>query len=149
MVTKRFNLALKEKIIVIKSLAFTQLLYASPMLYVPNQFIDKVEHGLRNFIWNGKPRKVRTLHNNIGFTGGGLKTCPFQNDDNKRRFNASYMQLINVASRRRSPLKLVKRIYSNSHAKILNSYAYISKIQCPSYSQVIKFCFEFYSVKPG
>ena len=47
MITKRFNIEREN-------------LYASSMLYIPGQFVKKVEHNLLNSVWNGKPSKVNT-----------------------------------------------------------------------------------------
>ncbi len=59
----------------IKSLAFSQLLYASSMLYVPDTFIDKVEQGILNFIWNGKPPNIKTSPM-ISDIPDGVLECP-------------------------------------------------------------------------
>ncbi len=70
------DLTLKGKITMIKSLALSQLLYASSMLNVPDTFIDKVEHDILNFIWNGKPPKVKTSTMISDISDGGLKMPP-------------------------------------------------------------------------
>ncbi len=55
------DLTLKGKITVIKSLALSRLLYASSMMYVPDTFVDKVEHDVLNLFGAENLQKLRRL----------------------------------------------------------------------------------------
>ncbi len=74
MVTKRSNA--KWKITVIKSLAYS--LYSSLMLYISDQLINKVEHALLNFIWNGKHSEVQKSTIISDISDGGVKMPHFR-----------------------------------------------------------------------
>ena len=47
------------KIIIIKSLALSKIIFISSVLSVPSGFVDQVNKSLSNFIWNHKPPKIK------------------------------------------------------------------------------------------
>lgn len=67
------DLSLKGRITVLKSLAVSKLVYICSVLYVPPWFVQAAEKLFTDFLWGGKPAKVKkkTI---IGATeDGGLK----------------------------------------------------------------------------
>ena len=47
------------KIIIMKSLALSKIIFISSVLSVPSGFVDQVNKSLSNFIWNHKPPKIK------------------------------------------------------------------------------------------
>ncbi len=141
------DLTLKRKIIVIKSLALSRLLYASSILCVPDTFIDEVEHDIFNFIWNGKPPKVKTSTMISDISDGGLKMPHFRTMVKAQKVMWVQRLLVNQCSKCKTSAFKVNNM-NLFQITCKHSYSYINKIQSPFYAQVIKFWFEFYSVKP-
>ncbi len=54
------ELIIKGETAIVKSLAITQLLYALPLLYVPDYFIVKVDKAIVSFVWRNKIPKVKS-----------------------------------------------------------------------------------------
>lgn len=67
------DLSLKGKITILKTLAIPQLLYACSVLYVPDEFIYKVNNEIVRFIWNHKPAKIKWACLISDYTEGGLR----------------------------------------------------------------------------
>ncbi len=67
------GLSLKGKITIITTLIVSKLVYISSMLYVPPWFIKSLDKLLINFVWDGKPAKIKksTLIGDIA--DGGMK----------------------------------------------------------------------------
>ena len=53
------KLTLKGKILIVNSLAISQLLYVGTVLYTPKWVIDKYNTMIKAFIWGNKPAKVK------------------------------------------------------------------------------------------
>ena len=76
------DVTLNGKVIIVKSLALSQLIYLFSVLpNPPNYFIKKLEQTLFKFIWNGKPDKIsrKTMYSNK--EDGGLKMTNIHNYD--------------------------------------------------------------------
>ena len=67
------DLSLKGKIVIVRSLALSQLLYATSVMYVPEDFIIKVDKDIQSFIWNNKPPKIKKSTMISDISQGGLK----------------------------------------------------------------------------
>ena len=71
------DLSLKGKITVLKSQAIPQLLYATSVLHVPDDFIQDVEKEIIKFIWNNKVPKIKAKTMISSIENGGLKMPNF------------------------------------------------------------------------
>lgn len=67
------RLTLKGKILVIKSLGASQLVYILSSLPSPNDVITEISQVFFEFIWNGKRDKVKRNTINMDYKEGGLK----------------------------------------------------------------------------
>ena len=56
---KQRDLSIKGKILIIKTLGLSQLLYISSILHVPDWVISEAENLMYSFLWNGKQHKVK------------------------------------------------------------------------------------------
>ncbi len=70
---KQRDLSLKGKVTILKTLAVPKLVYLSSLLFVPDWFVKRANKLFVDFIWDGKPSKVK-LDTIIGeIADGGLK----------------------------------------------------------------------------
>ena len=75
------DLSLKGKITILKSLAMTQLIYVTNVLYVPNTFIERIQKEIQHFVWNDKPHeppKIKTSTMIADISRGGIKMSHFE-----------------------------------------------------------------------
>ena len=74
---KRRNLTLYGKINIVKTLGISKLIYSASVLPVPVHYIQEINKLTFDFIWAGKPPKIKrnTLIGNK--KDGGLKMCDF------------------------------------------------------------------------
>ena len=74
---KRRNLTLYGKINIVKTLGISKLIYSASVLPVPVHYIQEINKLIFDFIWAGKPPKIKrnTLIGNK--KDGGLKMCDF------------------------------------------------------------------------
>ena len=56
---KRRNLTLYGKINIVKTLGLSKLIYNTSVLVIPGRFIKEIETLIFNFIWDGKPAKIK------------------------------------------------------------------------------------------
>lgn len=68
-----WELSLKGKITIIKTLALPMLLYITSSLPIPADFVQKVNREAYKFIWNNKPEKVSRETLTADIEKGGLK----------------------------------------------------------------------------
>ena len=75
---KRRNLTLYGKINIVKTLGISKLIYSASVLPVPDHYIQEINKLIFDFIWAGKPPKIKrnTLIGKI--KDGGLKMCDFK-----------------------------------------------------------------------
>ena len=75
-IQKRRKLTLYGKIIIVKTLGLSKLIFNASVLYIPHHYIEQINKITFNFIWDSKPAKIKrkTL---IGEKNGGLKMCDF------------------------------------------------------------------------
>jgi hypothetical protein len=71
------ELSIKGKITVVKTLALPILLYASSILTISDNWIDKINREMYKFIWNGKPEKIKRKVLSANIPNGGLKMVDF------------------------------------------------------------------------
>ena len=74
---KRRNLTLCGKINIVKTLGISKLIYNASVLVIPEFFIKEVEKLIFNFIWDGKPLKIKKLTIIGEKKHGGLKMIDF------------------------------------------------------------------------
>ena len=53
------NLSLKGKITVIQTLALSQILYVSSVLYITDEVISQVQNIINKYLWGNKPAKIK------------------------------------------------------------------------------------------
>ena len=74
---KRRNLTLYGKINIVKTLGLSKLIYNASVLVIPEQLIHKINSIICNFIWDGKPVKIKKLTIIGEKYEGGLRTTDF------------------------------------------------------------------------
>ena len=75
---QRRNLTLYGKINIIKTLGISKLIYSALVLPVPDHYIQEINRLIFNFIWQGKPPKIKR-NTIIGEKkDDGLKMCDFK-----------------------------------------------------------------------
>ena len=75
---QRRNLTLYGKINIVKTLGISKLIYSASVLPVPDHYIQEINKLILNFIWAGKPPKIKR-NTIIGEKkNGGLKMCDFK-----------------------------------------------------------------------
>ena len=75
---QRRNLTLYGKINIVKTLGISKLIYSASVLPVPVHYIQEINKLIFNFIWAGKPPKIKR-NTIIGKKkDGGLKMCDFK-----------------------------------------------------------------------
>ena len=74
---QRRKLTLYGKINIVKTLGLSKLIFNASVLQVPKHFIEKMNKITFNFIWDGRPPKIKK-NTIIGEKkNGGLKMCDF------------------------------------------------------------------------
>ena len=56
---KRRKLTLYGKINIVKTLGLSKLIYYASVLNVPKQYVEEINKITFNFIWDGKPAKIK------------------------------------------------------------------------------------------
>ena len=75
---QRRNLTLYERIKIVKTIGILKLIYSASVLPVPDHYFQEINKLIFNFIWAGKPPKIKR-NTIIGEKkNGGLKMCGFK-----------------------------------------------------------------------
>ena len=74
---KRRKLTLYGKINIVKTLGLSKLIYNASVLNVPKQYVEQINKITFNFIWDGKPAKIKRSAIIGERRNGGLKMCDF------------------------------------------------------------------------
>ncbi len=144
---KQRGLSLKGKITVLKSLAVSKIIYISSMLPVPSWFIEKVDTLFFNFLWDGKPSKIKKSTIIGGIAEGGLK-MPFVEGVVKSLKLSWISKLINakIGGRwKKLSLKLMGMSIEDITSKM--QVKYLSHNLTPFYKQALNIWYTFYSVE--
>ena len=72
------NLTLYGKINIVKTLGISKLIYSALLLPVPDHYIQEINKLIFNFIWQGKPPKIKRNTIIGAKKDGGLKMCDFE-----------------------------------------------------------------------
>ena len=56
---QRRRLTLYGKINIVKTLGLSKLIFNASVLYTPHNYIEKINKIIFNFIWDGKPPKIK------------------------------------------------------------------------------------------
>ena len=75
---QRRNLTLCGKINIVKTLGLSKLIYSVSVLPVPDRYIQEINKRIFNFIWAGKPPKIKRNTIIREKNNGGLKMCDFK-----------------------------------------------------------------------
>jgi len=75
---QRRNLILHGKINLVKTLGISKLLYSVSVLPIPDPYIQEINKLIFNFIWGGKPPKIKRNTIVGEEKDGGLKMCDFK-----------------------------------------------------------------------
>jgi exonuclease III len=67
------DLSLLGKITILKSLAFSKIIYQCGVIACPSKFIEQVNNMAYNFIWNYKPNKIKRKTLIAEYEKGGLR----------------------------------------------------------------------------
>ena len=75
---QRRNLTLYGRINIVKTIGISKLIYSASVLPVPDHYVQEINKLIFNFIWAGKPPKIKR-NTIIGEKkNGGLKMCDFK-----------------------------------------------------------------------
>ncbi|CAC5379210.1 unnamed protein product [Mytilus coruscus] len=72
------NLSLIGKIVILKSLAISKLIYVISSTHVPRSFVIKIQRDINSFLWNGSTPKVKSEVIQKSPSEGGLKAPNFE-----------------------------------------------------------------------
>lgn len=75
---QRRRLTLYGKINIAKTLGLSKLIFNASVLYTPHNYIEKINKIIFNFIWDGKPPKIKRKTIISEKKDGGLKMCDFE-----------------------------------------------------------------------
>ena len=67
------NLSLLGKITIIKSLILPQISFMFALIYIPKSILEQIDKMLNNFLWNGKPAKIKKSTIIAPIEKGGLR----------------------------------------------------------------------------
>jgi hypothetical protein len=67
------DLSLLGRITVLKSLAFSKVIYQCANLSIPESVVSEIEKSAFNFIWSGKPEKIKRKTVIANYESGGLR----------------------------------------------------------------------------
>ena len=71
------KLTLYGKNTIVKTLGLSKMIYYTAVFSVPDQYIKQINNIIFNFIWDGKPAKIKKSTIIAERTNGGLKICDF------------------------------------------------------------------------
>ena len=69
------RLSLEVKILVLKSLAISKIVYLSLLTNVPNNIVEELIKSQKNFLWNFAARKIKHSTTRMDYQNGGLKNA--------------------------------------------------------------------------
>ena len=72
------NLSLIGKIVILKSLAISKLIYVISSTHVPRSYVIKIQRDINNFLWNDSTPKVKSEVIQKSPSEGGLKAPNFE-----------------------------------------------------------------------
>ena len=67
------KLSLKGKIIIIKTLALSLIQHLLSVLYCPKETLEKTDKLIFDFLWDGKPPKIKREIVVSNFSAGGIR----------------------------------------------------------------------------
>ncbi len=140
------DLTIKGKIAVVRSLAITQLLYSSSLLYVPDSFIDKVDKAIVNFVWSNKTPKIKSSTMVSEIANGGMKMPNFQYMIRSQKIMWVQRILSQDSKWKRLALKLMN--IREEDLLLKHSPKLSDNARSLFYNQVLRYWYEFYSVEP-
>ena len=142
------DLSLKGKITILKSLAVPQLLYVTNVLHVSDKVLAEIDKDMSNFLWNGKPPKIK--HDTIiaDIERGGLKMPHF-----KTMFKSQKIIWIKRLLKKESTnwQTIAWDLLNISKDKLLSKLSLNligTRIQSVFYQQILELWYSLYSVAP-
>ena len=72
------NLSLKGKITVVNTIAISNMIYVSSVIHTPKWVIKKFKSIITNFIWDGKPAKIKYSNLIMSVENGGLRLQDYE-----------------------------------------------------------------------
>ena len=91
---KRRKLTLVGKINIVKSLGLSKLIYNASVLSLPENFSKRVDKVILDFIWDNKPRKIKTTTLIGDRNMGGLNLSEFESMN--KALKASWVKRFNT-----------------------------------------------------
>jgi len=73
MESKKFSLTLFGKVVIIKSLGLSQIVYAASNVNVPNEIRYAIKNKLFSFLWNNKKDKIKRESIYQDYDKGGIR----------------------------------------------------------------------------
>lgn len=75
---KRRKLTLHGRIKIVKTLGLSKLIYSTSVLVIPEHYVKEINNLTFNFIWEGKPAKIKKKTIISDIKRGGLKMLDFE-----------------------------------------------------------------------
>jgi hypothetical protein len=134
------DLSLIGKITILKSLAFSKIIYPCGMLYTPKFVIDQLIKIAYAFIWNSKPNKIKRNTLIADYKNGGLKMLDIESFIKAQK--AMWVKRLTdhqTGSWKTYPLKLLGKLLGNNSFKCSLSKQDIQKANLTDfYKQVVE-----------
>ena len=140
------DLSLKGKITILKSQAISQLLYATSVLHVPDNFIKDVDKEIIKFVWNNKIPKIKTSTMINDIANGGLKLPDFKSMINCQKI-MWVKRLLEPQNLKWKNLALHQMQIEKDDLKCKLATQFIPQ-QTQFYDQVLRAWYDFYSIEP-
>ena len=75
---KRRKLTLPDRIKIVKTLGLSKLIYNTSVLEIPDSYVKEINKLTFNFIWEGKPAKIKRKTIISDISQGGLRMVDFE-----------------------------------------------------------------------
>ena len=142
------NLSLRGKITILKSLVLPQILFLFNLIYVPKRVLDQIEELFFNFLWNGKPSKIKRNTIVGPISSGGLKMVDIYISHKV----AKAMWIKRLTSIEQCHWKTLFLEMMQIEETLLNKKldnAFLKRCVTPFHKQVLESWTEIYSSKPS
>ena len=144
---KTRNLTIRGKIIILQSLALSQVYYAASVLHVPDDIVTKINDLIFKFIWNKKEHvKRKVIIQDL--KDGGLKMPEFRN-----KVKAMKIMWIKRLAKDEKWSLISKTILNlpmpwSQFVRCKSSEKYVVHQNNKFYRQILEYYYEIYSIPP-
>ena len=141
-------LSLRGKVTILKALIVPKIIYLASMLFVPKWFIKKVEASFMEFLWDGKPSKIKKTTIIGELNQGGLKFPHVESIIKALKLSWVKRLLCSTSDGRWITLSKTMMGITTEELKSPTLLKYIDTSPSPFYVQLLETWFGSYSVEP-